>query len=129
MFFSSSRRLHTICALVTGVQTCALPISLPFAISLFVTDDQPVRLCSRILADTTVRAQFLLDGPFFRFVAPDGKDVIDLIGNRCGAASIVFPWGAILVLRFAHVMHQVNVYVVVTGKAGDRKSTRLNSSH
>src|SRR3546814_17320656 len=27
MFFFSSRRRHTICALVTGVQTCALPIS------------------------------------------------------------------------------------------------------
>src|SRR3546814_5509730 len=26
-FFFSSRRLHTICSLVTGVQTCALPIS------------------------------------------------------------------------------------------------------
>src|SRR3546814_3479019 len=27
-FFCSSRRRHTMCALVTGVQTCALPISL-----------------------------------------------------------------------------------------------------
>src|SRR3546814_11547854 len=27
MFFLSSRRRHTSCALVTGVQTCALPIS------------------------------------------------------------------------------------------------------
>src|SRR3546814_3478798 len=27
MFFFSSRSRHTICALVTGVQTCALPIS------------------------------------------------------------------------------------------------------
>src|SRR3546814_5506313 len=27
-FFFSSRRRHTNCALVTGVQTCALPISL-----------------------------------------------------------------------------------------------------
>src|SRR3546814_9874749 len=27
MFLFSSRRLHTICALVTGVRTCALPIS------------------------------------------------------------------------------------------------------
>src|SRR3546814_1507421 len=27
-FFFSSRRRHTMCALVTGVQTCALPISL-----------------------------------------------------------------------------------------------------
>src|SRR3546814_3926478 len=29
VFFFSSRRRHTICALVTGVQTCALPISSP----------------------------------------------------------------------------------------------------
>src|SRR3546814_2679844 len=29
MFFFSSRRRHTRCALVTGVQTCALPISSP----------------------------------------------------------------------------------------------------
>src|SRR3546814_10150318 len=28
-FFFSSRRRHTRCALVTGVQTCALPISYP----------------------------------------------------------------------------------------------------
>src|SRR3546814_14980713 len=30
-FFFSSRRRHTRCALVTGVQTCALPISLQAA--------------------------------------------------------------------------------------------------
>src|SRR3546814_3056173 len=30
-FFFSSRRRHTRCALVTGVQTCALPISPAFA--------------------------------------------------------------------------------------------------
>src|SRR3546814_1635281 len=29
VFFFSSRRRHTRCALVTGVQTCALPISTP----------------------------------------------------------------------------------------------------
>src|SRR3546814_6531215 len=28
LFFFSSRRRHTSCALVTGVQTCALPISI-----------------------------------------------------------------------------------------------------
>src|SRR3546814_3605860 len=28
LFFLSSRRRHTRCALVTGVQTCALPISI-----------------------------------------------------------------------------------------------------
>src|SRR3546814_18729541 len=31
LFFFSSRRRHTRCALVTGVQTCALPISLDAA--------------------------------------------------------------------------------------------------
>src|SRR3546814_6163066 len=30
IFFFSSRRRHTICALVTGVQTCALPIYIQF---------------------------------------------------------------------------------------------------
>src|SRR3546814_1409632 len=30
LFFFSSRRRHTRCALVTGVQTCALPIYLVF---------------------------------------------------------------------------------------------------
>src|SRR3546814_14036830 len=30
LFFFSSRRRHTRCALVTGVQTCALPISVSF---------------------------------------------------------------------------------------------------
>src|SRR3546814_2430249 len=34
MFFFSSRRRHTRCALVTGVQTCALPISLAGALDV-----------------------------------------------------------------------------------------------
>src|SRR3546814_3167407 len=34
IFFFSSRRRHTSCALVTGVQTCALPIWLALAIDL-----------------------------------------------------------------------------------------------
>src|SRR3546814_10874155 len=37
-FFFSSRRRHTRCALVTGVQTCALPILLyAFLVFVFVT--------------------------------------------------------------------------------------------
>src|SRR3546814_19490260 len=41
-FFFSSRRRHTRCALVTGVQTCALPICFKAAISL----DGPANLTS-----------------------------------------------------------------------------------
>src|SRR3546814_8220153 len=36
VFFFSSRRRHTRCALVTGVQTCALPISGGFASTVFI---------------------------------------------------------------------------------------------
>src|SRR3546814_9384838 len=43
LFFFSSRSRHTICALVTGVQTCALPIStLTYQDRLF--DETVVRL-------------------------------------------------------------------------------------
>src|SRR3546814_1900425 len=34
LVFFSSRRRHTICALVTGVQTCALPISMTAPLTL-----------------------------------------------------------------------------------------------
>src|SRR3546814_5049405 len=43
MLFFSSRRRHTRCALVTGVQTCALPICL-FSATVVVSDsEQPDR--------------------------------------------------------------------------------------
>src|SRR3546814_5494646 len=41
-FFFSSRRRHTRCALVTGVQTCALPISTAFG-------DHPIDVLGGIL--------------------------------------------------------------------------------
>src|SRR3546814_13244324 len=45
MFFFSSRRRHTRCALVTGVQTCALPIS---SVEVTIKIDRcPARLVQR----------------------------------------------------------------------------------
>src|SRR3546814_6918654 len=41
LFFFSSRRRHTRCALVTGVQTCALPISLDENHEVDRLGDQP----------------------------------------------------------------------------------------
>src|SRR3546814_9286602 len=38
-FFFSSRRRHTRCALVTGVQTCALPISTVTGLANALTND------------------------------------------------------------------------------------------
>src|SRR3546814_2311293 len=42
VFFFSSRRRHTRCALVTGVQTCALPISRAPAVMGLAPADQPL---------------------------------------------------------------------------------------
>src|SRR3546814_7622191 len=47
-FFFSSRRRHTRCALVTGVQTCALPISAAWWGALYVFEGS--RLDSRVVA-------------------------------------------------------------------------------
>src|SRR3546814_1436966 len=54
MFFLSSRRRHTRCALVTGVQTCALPILL----GRYMPEDKAVAL-----ADKLTRGQWTHDYP------------------------------------------------------------------
>src|SRR3546814_1387968 len=43
-FFFSSRRRHTRCALVTGVQTCALPISKSESLSLSLGVESATRM-------------------------------------------------------------------------------------
>src|SRR3546814_8269783 len=45
-FFFSSRRRHTRCALVTGVQTCALPICLALVAAAGRRESRPFRLAS-----------------------------------------------------------------------------------
>src|SRR3546814_4584206 len=55
-FFFSSRRRHTRCALVTGVQTCALPISHPCSpaasASLRPSGSAPTTCCPRARCST-----------------------------------------------------------------------------
>src|SRR3546814_1797739 len=46
-FFFASRRRHTRCALVTGVQTCALPICVYVAVTMQATGECPPRMSSR----------------------------------------------------------------------------------
>src|SRR3546814_2523093 len=48
-FFLSSRRRHTICALVTGVQTCALPIF--FGIREYPASTTPTQFQSLLAVD------------------------------------------------------------------------------
>src|SRR3546814_3160400 len=51
-FFFSSRRRHTRCALVTGVQTCALPILLVACAAL------PVRAQQTVIQIENVRTEY-----------------------------------------------------------------------
>src|SRR3546814_9148423 len=51
MFFFSSRRRHTSCALGTGVQTCALPILAEFGV-VMARNDQALL---RVLGDIAMR--------------------------------------------------------------------------
>src|SRR3546814_14512488 len=50
LFFFSSRRRHTRCALVTGVQTCALPISFSIRLTVHTFPRDQGRPHSRCLA-------------------------------------------------------------------------------
>src|SRR3546814_6503949 len=51
LFFFSSRRRHTSCALVTGVQTCALPILTPDLLPDACLFDDALDAARRIAAD------------------------------------------------------------------------------
>src|SRR3546814_3920343 len=73
-FFCSSRRLHTRCALVTGVQTCALPIS---QTTLSVDD-------AAVVAQA-VRTRFP------SIVEPKKSDICYATQNRQDAVKIMAP--------------------------------------
>src|SRR3546814_9193433 len=62
LFFFSSRRRHTSCALVTGVQTCALPISDAGA-DLLVLECIPSSLGQRITEISSVPVIGIGAGP------------------------------------------------------------------
>src|SRR3546814_8871518 len=56
MFFFSSRRRHTRCALVTGVQTCALPIFQPNkAVEIEILRGNAARKLTATLSEQTVQ--------------------------------------------------------------------------
>src|SRR3546814_12042547 len=56
-FFFSSRRRHTRCALVTGVQTCALPISQPQPRAPPADAAHPPLVCGRATGSPATRTR------------------------------------------------------------------------
>src|SRR3546814_4405808 len=115
MFFFSSRRRHTRCALVTGVQTCALPIYRPAVGGAHHLDD--------LAQGSDLEPQHLVDEDRAVHVRL-GKAValgIELRMRLYGLEAEGVETG-----------FQVSAHAVGADQhegAEDRKSTRLNSSH
>src|SRR3546814_1588153 len=115
--FFSSIMLHPIFSIVTGVRTCSLPISI-----LFCDLPSPIER----------------DGRFLFRASWDGHEFssLDLAGLSAGAPppeAAVPPSEGLLHYRYVPRVGAPGEadaqYPVITPYAGDRKSTRLNSSH
>src|SRR3546814_3902386 len=91
-FFVSSRRRHTMCALVTGVQTCALPI---YAARIY-GDAREVDERHRHRYEVNIHYKGRLEAAGLRFsgMSPDGllPEIIEIpdhrseerrVGNEC----------------------------------------------
>src|SRR3546814_6995462 len=112
-FFFSSRRRHTRCALVTGVQTCALPI---------------LGLLLRVLAPLAiVLATYNPTGYCFYTWFMDAMAAGELGGiHFLALAVLVICWSILLIATW----NALDTYgVILVCALLDRKSTRLNSSH
>src|SRR3546814_4505199 len=107
IFFFSSRSRHTSCALVTGVQTCALPIyPLAWQITFFMGLQSALAYC--VLGWMA---------PILRDRGMDGIDA----GLVVSVSIIVQVFTCLLVPPLAMRCKDQRLL--------DRKSTRLNSSH
>src|SRR3546814_4147987 len=132
LFFFSSRRRHTRCALVTGVQTCALPIS-----------DQQRHLATVEQAHQEVAAEFVGAERMLRRRRLLGVEEVDQVavdtepgfhqGGSGGAEREQDQEDEAAdresVAQEAAPEHLPHGERAAARGGGDRKSTRLNSSH
>src|SRR3546814_4930235 len=123
VFFFSSRRRHTICALVTGVQTCALPISNEIA-----SDGDPSQSQDNEAADgpeadgSDPFADVLDENAAFDDFIDDLRDAI--AANPLPEEMPDATDGEVDPEEIVETIDQANSVA-----PEDRKSTRLNSSH
>src|SRR3546814_5404444 len=135
VFFFSSRRRHTRCALVTGVQTCALPIFGLFkrAAGLYGVPVETLDIDPELKPDHVASVTELpfADGEFdvvcaFQMLEHVPYDVslaafaeMSRVANRAVIISLPNAWKH---WRLTFVLPKI-------GERQDRKRTRLNSSH
>src|SRR3546814_6486704 len=111
-FFFSSRRRHTRCALVTGVQTCALPIFELLSDLSPAARTEVERACQwRRFANGEQILDRNSDSRDVYFVVEGNVEVVNYSGNGREISYAMVPAGGYF------------------GELSDRKSTRLNSSH
>src|SRR3546814_3820868 len=106
-FFFSSRRRHTRCALVTGVQTCALPISAQM-VANFEAGGAAINALSATAGLELEIVALDLDRPTADFTSVPAMTQAECLDALNAGAAAVEP----------------DLDLIV-----DRKSTRLNSSH
>src|SRR3546814_2718412 len=129
MFFFSSRRRHTRCALVTGVQTCALPLG-PIA-HVFNRGDGAYFIeklsAERMLLTPQDRTQLCYEfHPLLREFL-EHRFAVELHGLKSELFARAAQWQR----ASGHSRESISLYLRAgdLDAAADRKSTRLNSSH
>src|SRR3546814_12772705 len=90
-FFFSSRRRHTRCALVTGVQTCALPILVIGNLGLTMWRARPLPLPTRFVT-VGLLSLAATAGYGVTFTLVLGGTVRGDTVNGDGAVEVVAPW-------------------------------------
>src|SRR3546814_1002733 len=139
-FFFSSRRRHTRCALVTGVQTCALPIFEKRGFSrIGVTNqcnDGPRRTLAPLTMQTTGAADLVKFPPQLGHTVANHSPVRFNLGF---ARSTKKAETAALSLQVSPTPHQPTCLIVemrqfnlqpaFSGRGSSAEHTRLNSSH
>src|SRR3546814_9537181 len=143
MFFFSSRRRHTSCALVTGVQTCALPI---FSLALALTGGGALSLAYGLVAGslTSAVAAHLLR-PGLLLLRPSLRHWRTVLKFGCQSSALAaltelgnqmpsIAAGRLLGIEAAGLLHRATSTIQIYRKGVlegliDRKGTRLNSSH
>src|SRR3546814_6014455 len=113
-FFFSSRRRHTRCALVTGVQTCALPI-------LF-DEVHAYEVLEHLGSQGDFRSFFAHFGEIYRALKDGG-----ILFATVPAWDSVWAWADPSHRRV--IAPETLVFLDQTQYREDRKSTRLTSSH
>src|SRR3546814_3975901 len=134
VFFFKSKRRHTRCALVTGVQTCALPIC--FLDGDPINEQATADMVAKLI-DEARKGQKAAEDLRKEEAKPfdDGKKAVQAKGTpitdekKGKHALIISVAKKALVPWLEHLEAEQRADAERKRKEADRKSTRLNSSH